>query len=232
MSKKNNGIVKVYVDSREQQVGKKALAFFKQQKIMAEQKELINGDLVFVTKTLDEPVYIERKTLGDLVGSYFQNHIQEQAIRLNEKKYRACVVYGNLSQVKRIPAFKRVTESSINKMIVNLQFFYGLPVFKVKDEIGYFKFSLDMVNAIIKNHNKELNIDKTGAVVKNRPDISLLTSYSNIGPKKAALLLEELGSPKDVLYASRQELLDIKGVGDSLVADIKALKDVFEGKGD
>lgn len=225
----NNNIVKVYVDSREQKTGQKALVFFKNQGIMAEQHENKDGDLVFITKTLDEPVYIERKTLPDLVGSYFSNHIQEQAVRLSSKKYRACLIYGDINQVKRIKPFKKVTQSSINKMIVNLQFFYGLPIFKVQSEIDYFKFSLDLVNAIVKNHNKELNIDKTGVVIKNRPDINILTAYSNIGPKKARLLLDELGSPKNVLYASREDLLSIKGVGDSLVADVKALRNVFEG---
>lgn len=229
MVKKNNFIVKVFIDSREQKMGKKAALFFKNQGIITEQKELINGDLVIICKDLDEPIYIERKTLSDFVGSYFTNHIQDQAIRLSEKKYRACVVYGDIFSVRRISTFRKVTQSSINKMITNLTLFYGLPIFQVNNENEYFKFCLDFASSIYKNKNKDVNLDKINAKIKDRPDISILTSTDNIGKKKAELLLSEFGSPKDVIYASREDLLKIKGIGDSAVADIKKLRSVFEG---
>ena len=42
------------------------------------------------------------------------------------------------------------------------------------------------------------------------------------------MLLDEFGSPSAVLNASREELLQIKGVGDSMVSNIKELKQVYE----
>ena len=105
---------------------------------------------------------------------------------------------------------------------------YKIPVFFVDNEVSYFKLCITIAQSILKNKNKSLDVIQTGANIQSRPDISILTSQPNIGYKKAQLLIDVFGSPKAVLEASRQELLSVKGVGDSMVADIQKLKKVFE----
>ena len=47
---KNNDIIKVFVDSREQKVGKQSVVFFNNQNIMAEEHANKDGDLLFILK--------------------------------------------------------------------------------------------------------------------------------------------------------------------------------------
>ena len=46
--------------------------------------------------------------------------------------------------------------------------------------------------------------------------------------KNGITIIKEFGSPQKVLNASRDELKNIKGVGDRAVKEIKTLKKIFE----
>ena len=74
----------------------------------------------------------------------------------------------------------------------------------------------------------ESHIIKSSIQVKENPDLSMLMAGGGIGQGLAEILINEFGSPKNALYASREELLDINGIGDSTVIKIKELKEVFE----
>ena len=63
--------------------------------------------------------------------------------------------------------------------------------------------------------------------MKNRPDVNILIQADHLGQKTALMLLKHFKTPEKVLNASRQELKSLKGVGDSTIADIKNLKEVF-----
>lgn len=223
----NKDIIKVLVDTREQQLLNKSLIFFKQQGIPAEENANKDGDLVFILKD-STPVFIERKTICDFCQSYNSGHLQEQCIRLNEKDFACIIVYGNIHQCRNIPTLRHINQNSVNKMTTNIMMLYKIPVFFVDNEVSYFKLCLTIVSSISKNKDRSLDVIRTHAKIQSRPDISILTSGNNIGAKKAQLLLDEFGSPKSVLEASRSELLAIKGVGDAMVADIQQLKDAFE----
>ena len=165
----------------------------------------------------------------DYVSSYIKNkHIQDQAVRLSAYNYYACIVHGNILDLKRIPALRKISQDSINKMTANLMLFYKLPIFFVEDEKQYLKLALLIANAVGKHHGKELSSVTLATGIKTRPDISILASQNNIGVQKAKLLLDEFGSPSAVLNASREDLLKVKGVGDAMVANIQELKDIFE----
>lgn len=223
----NKDILRVLVDSREQKFLKKSLIFFKQQGIAAEQNMNKDGDLIFILKDAT-PIFIERKSFCDFCSSYISGHLQEQCIRLNQKDFACIIVHGNLGQCRRVPTLKHLNKTSIDKMTTNIMMLYKIPIFFVDNEVSYFKLCITIAQSILKNKNKSLDVIQTGANIQSRPDISILTSQPNIGYKKAQLLIDVFGSPKAVLEASRQELLSVKGVGDSMVADIQKLKKVFE----
>ena len=222
-----NDIIKVLVDSREQKMLNKSLIFFKQQGIPAEENANKDGDLIFVLKD-STPIFIERKAICDFCQSYNSGHLQEQCIRLSQKDFTCIIVHGNIHQCRNVPGLKYINQTSVNKMTTNIMMLYKIPVFFTDNEVSYFKLCLTIVEAILKNKDKSLDIIHTQANIQSRPDLSILTSVPNIGVKKAQLLLDEFGSPKAVFEASRNELLSIKGVGDAMVADIQKLKDAFE----
>ena len=226
-TKKQKYISKVFIDSREQKMKQKASAFFSKKNIPTEITSLQDGDLVFLLNN-HEKVYIERKSYTDFVSSYIKNnHIQNQAIRLSEYDYYACIVYGSVLDLQRVPALKRISQDSINKMTINLSLFYKLPIFFVSDEKQYLKFALMIAETVYKHHGKELSLEGPNVNQKVRKDIRILTAQDNIGIQKAKMLLDEFGSPEAVLNASREDLLKIKGVGDSMVSDIRELKRIY-----
>ena len=221
-------VSKVLVDSREQKMAKKALSFFSGRHIIAEIKTLKDGDLVFLLQN-QEKVYIERKSFSDYVSSYIKNnHIQDQAIRLSEYNYYACIVHGNIRDLQRVSALRRISQDSVDKMTANLMLFYKLPIFFVSDEKQYLKLALMIAETVADHHGKALESMSLSGGMKARPDIKILAAQDNIGFQKAKMLLDEFGSPEAVLNASREDLLKIKGVGNSMVANIKELKQVYE----
>lgn len=226
---KQKQIIKVLIDSREPtRLQNKALTFFKKRGIPAEVHTNKDGDLVFLLKN-QEKVFIERKSYSDFVSSYIKNnHIQDQAIRLSEYNYYACIVHGNIFDLKRVKALSRINQDSVDKMTINLQLFYKLPIFFVQDDIQYLKLSLLVAETVSKHHGKELESINLSGGLRSRPDIGILAAQKDIGIKKAEMLLNTFGSPQNVLNASREELLEIKGVGDAMVASIQELKDIFE----
>lgn len=225
---KKSLVSKVLIDSREQKMANKSLIFFKNRKIPAEIYALQDGDLVFLLKN-KEKVYIERKSFSDYVSSYIKNnHIQDQAIRLSEYRYYACIVHGNIHDLQSIPALRKISSNAIDKMTTNLMLFYKLPVFFVNNENEYLKLAYSIANVVGKHHGKELASINLNKGVRSRPDIGMLTAQNNIGIHKAKMLLDKFGSPSAVLNANREELLQIKGVGDAMVANIKELKRIYE----
>lgn len=227
MSYKNQ-ISKVYVDTREQKMIQKTVSFFKGKKIMIEKKALPDGDLVFVLKN-HEKIFIERKSFPDFVSSYISNnHIQNQAVRLSQYKYYACIVHGNIFDLRRIDKFKRVSQNSVHKMTANLMLFYKLPIFFVETEQEYLKMALLIAETVIKHDGAQIPHHTLVNNSQERPDIKILMAQDNIGVQKAKILLDAFKTPKAVLNASREELLSIKGIGNAMVANIKELKSIFE----
>lgn len=226
-NKHNKDIVKVFVDSKEQQMTNKSLVFFKNHGIPSEKKANKDGDLIFILKN-QQKVYIERKSYTDFVSSYIKNnHIQDQAIRLSEHPYYACIVHGNIFDLKRVKALSKISQDSINKMTANLMLFYKLPIFFVQNENQYLKLSLLIAQTVSKHHGQQLQTLSLNNNLTNRVDIKILAAQKDIGLKKAELLLDTFGSPSAVLNASREDLLKVNGIGDAMVANIQELRDIY-----
>jgi len=225
-------ITQVFVDSKEQKMIKKTMAFFNTKGIPVKEKTLGDyGDLAVMLSS-HQILNIERKTIADFCSSYMTGHIQDQAVRMNKASYNyCCIVYGSIHDLQRIskayPALKKIKQKSIDKMAAKLEILYGLPVFFVDTEAQYFNKIIELAEIVHKSANKKVMV-KSKVTIKDRPDINFLTIAPRIGEKKAKILLNEFHSPQAVLNASREELLSINGIGDAIISDIKQLKKVFE----
>lgn len=227
---KNNFILHVSVDSKEQDFVKKSQIFFENKHIKNTKKPLADGDLR-LTLQGNKKFVVERKRYDDFVASYITHHLQDQAIRMNANyEYYCCIIYGGMDDVRRAslfnPALKKISQKSVEKMYNNMELIYKLPCFFVDNEAQYFNKVISLASTIVKAST--VNTVKTSMTLKDEPDVNMLMVGSRIGEKTAKLLLSEFESPQGVLYASREDLLSVKGVGDTTVAEIKLLKEVFE----
>ena len=149
---------------------------------------------------------------------------------MNKVSENPCIiVYGTIQDLKRVSsqyaALKRIKQTSIDKMRRTIEMVYKTPVFFVEKESHYFLEIMNIAEVLCKKDVDILN--KPSVSVKNRPDVNLIMQANRIGEKTALLLLKEFGTPEKVLNASREDLLKIKGVGDSTIADLKTLKKIY-----
>lgn len=223
-----NIIVQAWVDSSEKKMVKKTMAFFKKQGIKCEKKPLQDGDVLLLLSN-QEYFAVERKSFSDFVHSYIKDdHLQDQAYRLNNNfKNYCCIVHGSIEDLYKIKPLRRIKQSAVDKMAAKLELLYKLPIFWVDNEALYFKKIMDLSEMIVKEGGAKIKA-KSSISIKNRPDVHILTAGANIGDKTALMLLKKFKTPQKVLNASREELLEIKGVGDGTVSDIKKLKKLFE----
>lgn len=221
-------IVKAWVDSKEQKMVKKTIAFFKKQGIECQEKPLDDGDVLLLLSN-QEYFAVERKSFSDFVQSYIKNdHLQDQAYRLNNSfKNYCCIVHGSIEDLYRIKALRRIKQPAVDKMAAKLELLYKLPIFWVDNEAKYFKKIMDLAEMIVKEDGAKVKA-KSSISIKNRPDVNLLTAGDNIGTKTALILLKHFGTPQNVLNASREDLLKIRGVGEGTVSDVKKLKKLYE----
>ena len=224
-------VIKAYIDTREQNMRNKSLAFFKSKNIDIEEKALGDYGDIALLLTSKEFLNIERKTFNDFVTSYISGHLQDQAFRMNNVSNNYCViVYGSINDLRQIeykyPAVKHIKKTSIDKMVCTLEMVYKCPVFFVENEAQYFQKILKIAEIINKKNGETLKT-KSNVTLKHRKDINILMQANKIGEKTAILLLKEFKTPENVLNASRKDLLKVKGIGDSTISDIKSLKKAF-----
>lgn len=228
----HKSIIKVYIDTAEQSFVQKSAMFFKKQKIPFEEKSLEDGDLKIVLRTRDV-FLVERKRYDDFAASYITGHLQDQAVRMNNtQKYYAVIIHGGMDDIFRAarynPMLKRIKhQSTIDKMYHRMELLYKCPCFFVDSDIAYFKKVLDISDTLAKANGYSTLVKSEIGVKKSKP-LSILMQAEKIGQKTAESLLENFGSPEAVLNASRDDLLEIKGVGDSTIVELKKLKEAYE----
>lgn len=227
--KKPNAITRVFIDASEKGFVKKSKMFFDNKHIKNEVKSLEDGDLKILLAT-KKFFTVERKRYDDFVSSYIKKHLQDQAVRMNDNcEFYCVIVHGDMGDVRSAsrfnPALKKINEKSIEKMHQKMEVVYKCPCFFVDNDIQYFNKVIELTNMLVK---AESHIVKSSITVKENPDLSMLMAGGGIGKGIAELLIEEFGSPKNALYASREDLLSVNGIGDSTVVRIKQLKEVFE----
>ena len=227
--KDKRSVTKVFIDSNEQSFVKKSTVFFDNKHIKNEVRPLEDGDLKILLKT-KKFFTVERKRYDDFASSYIKGHLQDQAVRMNDNcEFYCTIVHGGMDDIRYAarfnPALKKINQKSIEKMHQKMELVYKCPCFFVENDVQYFNKVLELANMLTK---AESHIVKSSIIVKENPDLSMLMAGSGIGKGVAELLIDEFGSPKDALYASREDLLAVNGIGDTTVVKIKELKEVFE----
>lgn len=232
--KDKRSITRVFIDTKEKDFVKKSKLFFDNKHIKNEEKSLEDGDLKILLST-KKFFTVERKRYDDFAQSYIKKHLQDQAIRMNnECEFYCVIIHGGMDDIYRArnfnPQLKHINENTITKMYQKMEIIYKCPCFFVDNDIQYFNKVLELCDMIVKAEGNS-HIVKTSITIQEHPELSILMAKEGIGENTAQNLIDVFGSPKNVLYASREDLLNVNGVGDSTIVKIKELKEVFENGG-
>ncbi len=227
---KNNDILKVFVDTREQKFVKKTKVFFKSKNIDVEDKPLNDYGDVSILLSNNCWLSVERKSFPDFVTSYISNHLQDQCLRMDKSDYSCVIVHGSINDLRfvydKYPALKRIRQPSIDKMVRNIQINYRTPIFFVENETKYFLEIMNIAETICEKGGSFVR-SKKKSHIKNRPDLEIIMSINRIGEKTALALLKKFKTPENIFNASRNDLLEVNGVGDSIIADIKEWRKIY-----
>jgi ERCC4-type nuclease len=159
---------------------------------------------------IDNTLLVERKTYPDLVRSIIDGRLFHQAHRLALSGYPALMILEG-GEAELQPS--KMTWESIQGALVAVTVFFHIPVLHTsspKQTAQTFRYA--------STQHRSVNTDalaRHGRRSKRKPALQshILQGLPDIGPKRARVLLERLGSVEEVMKASAEQLTDIEGIG-------------------
>jgi ERCC4-type nuclease len=161
-------------------------------------------------------VGIERKTAKDFVGSIIDKRLYKQAKELVENFRKPVIILEGDELYSSL-----INPNAIRGALASIAVDFGIPIIPTRSE----EDTAAMVMRIaIREQMRE------GSAIQVRTEKKPLTLYEqqlyiveslpNIGPVTAKKLLEEFGSVKNIINASKGDLKSVEGIGDKIAQGI------------
>lgn len=147
-------------------------------------------------------IAIERKTVDDFVSSIVDKRLEHQLEELKQYEKKFIIIEG----IEEKPLYhknSRVNENAIRGMLLSIIIKHKIPIIFSKNPEDTAIFLNVLANK--KESIKSINPNKKTLNRKERAQY-VLESFEGIGPKTAEVLLDELGSLRNVFSASEDIL--------------------------
>lgn len=203
--------VDVFVDYREKYIKEQFEKNREYDKIVSV-KNLEIGDIVILVND-DPAILIERKTIKDLAASIQDGRLREQKYRITGSKYpHKNVIYlieGDLDE----KIYGRIDKRTLQGSIINTMLRDDYKVYRTKDPRDTFFFLSRLINKVINDKNKLLDLTTESMEPKNLPPPKPQKEYSELVSlsKKSQLTPETF---------NKVILLQISGVSMRYVTEI------------
>ncbi|MCD6529711.1 hypothetical protein J7L06_05435 [Candidatus Bathyarchaeota archaeon] len=172
---------------------------------------------------LSENCAVERKTLRDFLRSIYDGRLFEQVERL-AKAYEKpiLIVEGytpqDLDEVENPKIFWGALARVLAEWCVSVIF--------TPDKKGTALFLHSLAEKLQRESERRVLAKRKPRVYTLREkQLLILQSLPNIGPERAAKLLEKFGTLRRVFQASEKDLLSVEGFGKKMVRQIRELLD-------
>ena len=163
-------------------------------------------------------VLIERKTATDFAQSLIDGRLFSQAKRLADSQFRAaCLLEGGCAEWLGLG----VSREAIQGALVTLMLIFDIPVFRSSGpaESARMIFYIGSQMARLRDPGY-VPYRQAKAKRKKEQQIRILRSFPGVGPDRAKALLDRFKTVRACLNASRNDLMDVKGVGPRTAAAI------------
>lgn len=162
---------------------------------------------------LENRVVVERKAVLDLVSSIRDGRLFRQARRLASCEQTGVVLVEGRWEVLAETGMRR---ESVQGAVVSLGLIYGLTVFWTED--------VHETARVLLFAAQQLSRVREGVAIrhgyrpksKRRLQQYLVEGLPGVGPSRAKALLERFGGVSRVFGATREELLEVEGLGKKL----------------
>lgn len=171
---------------------------------------------------LSENCAVERKTLKDFLRSIYDGRLFEQVERL-AKAYEKpiLIVEGSLQGLEDVENPK-IFWGALARVLAE----WGVSVIFTPDERGTALFLYSLAEKLQKESERRVLAKRKPRVYTLREkQLLILQGLPNIGPERAAKLLERFGTLRRVFQASERELLSVEGFGKKMVRQIREILD-------
>lgn len=157
---------------------------------------------------------VERKTIPDLGWSVRDGRVFRQAHHLLRSGCaRACLILeGGEADLARAP----ITRASFDGALVTLSLVYGLPVLRSRSPAHSAELLLAAARQVSRREALPAVRRSSRQTTLRRLQSLLLQAVPDLGPRRAAALLEAFGAPAGVAAATLQELAAVRGMGATL----------------
>lgn len=211
-------MIDIHIDSREASKHPEFKSILEEKGLTVSTGLLDCGDFMIYNSEEDKAILIERKSIGDFIGSMMSGRIFEQLERLKAVNAKPMIlVEGSFAQGRR---YGKVNVSSILGCLVNIELKWGVPIVTLPSKKWTPYYLLAIANCLGKP--KRPYALRGGAPRKmtlRQKQEYLLSGLPSVGPTTSRGLLEYFKSPL-TLFTHLEQLEEVKGVGKKIAHDI------------
>jgi ERCC4-type nuclease len=205
--------IKIFVDTRERS---SRIAAMLEKRCAIEEKQLPVGDYL-----LSKRVAVERKTTSDFLSSIVDGRLFKQAEELKENfKLPLIIIEGN----GLFDSDRKIHPNAIRGALASISLDYGIPIIRTENNLE----TAEMLIAIAKREQLDRGklVALRGRKAKrsaNEMQEFIVSGLPKINRAKAKALLKHFGSPERVFTATKEELMQVEGIGPKLARKIRLL---------
>ncbi|MDO5843628.1 MAG: DEAD/DEAH box helicase [Methanocorpusculum sp.] len=166
-------------------------------------------------------VLIERKTIQDFVDTLVDRDLFGQIKSLSESSIRPVLIIegGTIADLYEV---RNISQNAVRNTLASIAVDFDVSILFTKDADE----TAEMIYAFARRdvgekHEKTLHRAKSSKSMNESVEY-ILTAFPDVGPKAAREILRRFGSLKNIVSASKEDLMSVEGVGDKTASGILA----------
>ncbi len=207
--------VVIYADTREQASG--VVRELSEKEVLLKVKQLEIGDFV-----LSDDIIVERKTTEDFLQSMIDGRLFHQLIKMNENyKMPLMIIEGNQEELFTL---RNIHRNAILGAITSIMLNYRTPIIFTKDakETAELLFVTAKREQLAKDKDIRLRTGRKGLTLTETQQF-VVESLPMVGPTMAKSLLKKFKSVRNIINASREDLMKVENLGEKKASRIRRL---------
>ena len=201
--------LEIVADDRENLIAKKL-----SRKAEVDKRRLEVGDFF-----LSDRVVVERKEASDFVDSIVDNRLFDQLGELSDHAHPVLLIEG-----KDLYSHRNIDENAIRGALASISLDYRIPVLWTEDAENTARTLVQFAKREQEENDREVTVrDNSNGTTPQQEKEFLVAGLPGVNTKLARSLLREFGSPGEVFKASREQLMDVKGLGEKKADRIREI---------
>ncbi len=170
-----------------------------------------------------ERVLVERKTLADFVDTLVDRDLFGQVRALADSSIRPILMVegGSIADLYEL---RSIHPNAIRNTIASIAVDFDVSLVFTRDAVETAELLFAFARRDLGGERQERSLHRHKAGWSDEDAaVHVLTAFPDVGPKAARALLAAFGSLRAVLTASREELMQVKGVGEKTADGVTGL---------